>query len=134
MLTGTQQPYDLPPEECVVLVCSYIESLLDAARTSNAVSPPPTKVVIPPPAPTLPTPPDDTRPQTPRRSAEYIAERPNGEITRVIGEEYGIGVGYDEEELQQQRERIALRFSSKTVPKIPLSDYLDRFVTRSEYD
>jgi hypothetical protein len=129
MMTGTQQPYDLPPEECVVLVCSYIESLLEAARTraTNSALPPQMKSTTPPPAPTLPTPPDDTQPAPPRRSAEYVAERPNGEIHPVVGEEYGIGVGYDSVDLQRQRERIALRFSSKTIPKIPLSDYLDRY-------
>ena len=46
----------------------------------------------------------------------------------VFGEEYGIGLGYDEVDLQRQRERIALRFSSKSVPKISILDYLDRFV------
>jgi len=44
----------------------------------------------------------------------------------VFGEEYGIGLGYDEVDLQRQRERIALRFSSKSVPKISILDYLDR--------
>jgi hypothetical protein len=108
-------PYDLPPEECLVLVCAYIESLVVAART-----------VTVPPAPELPTPPDDTQP--PRRSMDYVAERPDGEIHRVLGEEYGIGVGYNEADLQRQRERITLRFSSKTIPKIPLLEYLDRYL------
>jgi len=109
-------PYDLPPEECLVLVCAYIESLVVAART----------VIVPPlpPAPALPTPPDDT--ERPRRSMDYVAERPDGEIHSVLGEEYGIGVGYNEADLQRQRERITLRFSSKTIPKIPLLEYLDR--------
>jgi hypothetical protein len=111
-------PYDLPPDECLILVCSYIESLLVSARTP--ISP------TPPPPPALPTPPDDSQP-APRRSMDYVAERPDGEITPVVGEEYGIGVGYDEADLQRQRERITRRFRSKTIPKIPLLEYLDRF-------
>jgi len=110
-------PYGLPPEECLVLVCHYIESLLVATRNR------PTATVPAPPA--LPTPPDDTQ-SPPRRSMDYIAERPDGVIHSVLGEEYGIGVGYDEADLQRQRERITLRFSSKTIPKIPLLEYLDR--------
>lgn len=74
----------------------------------------------------LPTPPDDP---PPRRSLDYVAERPNGSVERVIGEEYGIGTGYDEDDLRRQREKIALRFSSKTIPSIPISDYLERSVT-----
>src|SRR6202022_4575848 len=97
-------PYDLTPDECMILVCSYIESLLVAARTP--ISP------TPPPLPALPTPPDDSQP-APRRSMDYVAERPDGEITPVVGEEYGIGVGYDESDLQRQRERITRRFRSK---------------------
>jgi hypothetical protein len=111
-------PYDLPPEECLGLVCAYIESLVVAARTVI--------VTTLPPAPALPTPPDDT--QLPRRSMDYVAERPDGVIHPVLGEEYGIGVGYNEVDLQRQRERITLRFSSKTIPKIPLLEYLDRYL------
>jgi hypothetical protein len=109
-------PYDLPPEECLVLVCGYIESLLVAARASATPAPP-----LP-----LPTPPDDVQP-TPRRSLDYVAEHPDGEIHHVLGDECGIGVGYDEGDLQRQRERITLRFSSKTIPQIPLLEYLDRY-------
>jgi hypothetical protein len=114
-----------------MLVCSYIESLLVAAKT---VSSPPKQqhVASPPLQPSLPTPPDEppTRPPPPtsRRSLDYIAERPNGSVIPVFGEEYGMGVGYDEVDLQRQRQRIALRFSSKSVPKISILDYLDRFV------
>ena len=116
-------PYDLPSEECVVLVCAYIESLL--------VEPPPRKQYVPPPPqPSLPTPPDDShRPKTPRRSLDYVAERPDGAITHVLGEEFAIGVGYDEVDLQRQRERIALRFSSKSVPKISILHYLQRYLS-----
>jgi len=118
-----------------MLVCSYIESLLVAAQT---VSSPPKSLhgATPPPPPSLPTPPDEppVRPPPPpsRRSMDYIAERPNGAVMPVFGEEYGIGVGYDEVDLQRQRERIALRFSSKSVPKISILDYLDRFVPAPE--
>ena len=58
---------------------------------------------------------------------EYVAERPDGAIVSVVGDEYSIGVGYDDEDLKRQRERICLRFSSKTIPKIPLFEYLDRY-------
>ena len=122
-MTGTPQPFDLPPEECLVLVCAYIEHLLATAPRSPPSSANDTKAAAP--APALPTPPD-APPPPPRRSLDYVAERPNGSVARVIGEEYGIGTGYDEVDLQRQRERIALRFSSKTVPKIPIADYLER--------
>ena len=119
-MTAVSHPYDLPSEECVVLLCAYIESLL--------VEVPPRKQYTPPPSqPSLPTPPHDPEPpRTPRRSLDYVAERPNGTITHVLGDEYGIGVGYDEVDLQRQRERLALRFSSKTIPTISLLNYLER--------
>jgi hypothetical protein len=114
-----------------MLVCSYIESLV---VTGHTVSSPPKLIneSTSPPQPSLPTPPDEPSvrpgPPVPRRSLDYVAERPNGAITHVLGEEYGIGVGYDELDLQRQRERIALRFSSKSVPKISILDYLDRYL------
>jgi hypothetical protein len=144
-MTTISHPYDLPSEECVMLVCSYIESLLVAAQT---IVPPispltPTRLLstnppLPQP-PSLPTPPEETskhphshspkQPLTPprRRSLDYVAERPNGVIHHVLGKEVSIGVGYDEVDIQRQRERIALRFSSKSVPKISILEYLDRY-------
>jgi len=133
-MTATTQshPYDLPSEECVFLVCAFIESLLSQKRPSSASLQR---------QPDLPTPPEEphngpssengdclspSRP--PRRSLDYVAERPNGLITHVLGEEYGIGDRYGEVDVQQQRERIALRFSSKSTPKIGILDYLERFL------
>jgi hypothetical protein len=142
MMAGVSSPpYDLPPEECVLLVCSYIDSLMLASSP-------------PPPQDPLPTPPDDNPhdehnlnhgdeemqqdtpvseegecpppPAPPRRSLDYVAERPNGAIAHVLGEEFGIGVGYAELDLQHQKQRLALRFSSKEVPKISILDYLER--------
>jgi hypothetical protein len=134
-MTATTQshPYDLPSEECVLLVCAFIESLLSQKRP------------LPPSLqgqPDLPTPPEEPNHNDPssengecvtpsrqsRRSLDYVAERPNGLITQVLGEEYGIGDRYDDVDVQQQRERIALRFSSKSTPKIGILDYLERFL------
>jgi hypothetical protein len=150
-MTATSHPYDLPSEECLMLVCSYIESLLVAVQ--NIVPPisplTPTRLLsITPPLPqppSLPTPPKETpehphshspkTPPTPRRrkSLDYVAERPNGVIHHVRGEEFGIGAGYDEVDIQRQRERIALRFSSKSVPKISILEYLDRYRSPSPF-
>ena|SRR5438876_3919750 len=128
-MTATSHPYDLPSEECVILVCQYIESLV--VGEYPPLSPRP-NLATPPPKPPLPTPPEEhpQRPPSPprRRSLDYVAERPNGTVTHVLGEEFGIGVGYDEVDLQRQRERIALRFSSKSVPKISILEYLDRYI------
>lgn len=128
-MTAASHPYDLPSEECVILLCSYIQSLLAA---SQRVASPPKLVSTPPPCPPLRTAieePQSRSPHSPsRRSLDYVAERPNGAITHVLGDEYSIGVGYDEVDLKRQRERIALRFSSKSVPKISLLDYLERYV------
>ena len=85
----------------------------------------------------LPTPPEegtkDPRNDSPsppaRRSLDYVAERPDGGITPVFGEEFGMFVGYDEVDLQRIRERIALRFSSKSVPQISILEYLHRYVS-----
>lgn len=144
-MTATSHPYDLPSEECIMLVCSYIESLLAAAQTIVPAPSPltPTRLVstTPPPSqpPSLPTPPEETPehphshpPRTPptptrRKSLDYVAERPNGVIHHVHGEEFGIGAGYDEVDIQRQRERIALRFCSKSVPQISILEYLDRY-------
>ena len=127
-MTATSHPYDLPSEECVVLVCRYIESLVGASSPLSS-QPSPKLPPTPPPQPSFPTPPEDNppKPPTPRRSLDYVAERPNGAITHVLGEEFGIGFGYDEVDLQRQRERIALRFSSKSVPKISVLQYLERY-------
>lgn len=140
-MTATSHPYGLPSEECVVLVCSFIESLVMTAQT---IVPPPAKLVSttpPPPVPHLPTSPEENAhpaqrlsPPTPRRSLDYVAERANGAVTHVLGEEFGIGVGFDEADLQRQRERIALRFSSKSVPKISILEYLDRYLLYPFYD
>ena len=117
-MNGNQAPYDLPSEECLILVCSYINSRIAAARTTSS----PEKGE----ATSLPTPPECSSPQPPRRSLDYVAERPNGYTTSINGEEYGIGLGYDEVDLRRQRERISRRFTSKTVPQISISDYLER--------
>lgn len=129
-MTGAySQPFDLPSEECLVLVCSYIDHLLSTAsqrRTLNTVNNNDSLKMTPTTPPLgLPTPPDDP---PPRRSLDYVAERPNGSVARIIGEEYGIGTGYDEDDLRRQREKIGLRFSSKTVPTISISDYLERYL------
>ena len=126
-MTAISHSYDLPSEECVVLVCRYIESLV-GAPSPLGTPPPPKLPPTPPPQPSFPTQQEDITPKPPtrRRSLDYVAERPNGTITPVLGEEFGIGFGYDEVDLQLQRERIALRFSSKSVPKISILQYLER--------
>ena len=126
-MAAASHPYGIPSEECVALVCSYIESLLEVhkQRSSHQLHASSPRQVP------LPNPPEDTpdrsTPPKPRRSLDYVAETPNG-ITYIVGEEYGIGAGYDDVDLQRQRERLALRFSSKSVPQISLKDYLKRFV------
>ena len=132
MAASTTHPYGLPSEECVILVCAYIESLLCQKRPRSTTS-----LRI---QPDLPTPPEEPAhngpqsengecvPRPQRHSLDYVAERPNGSITHVLGEEYGIGEKYDEVDVQQQRERIALRFSSKSSPKIGILDYLERYL------
>jgi len=113
-MTGVQVAYDLPSEECLMLVCSYIDSLIVAGRTASSS----------PPLPSAPN--ESSPPQPPRRSLDYVAERPNGYIASISGEEYGIGVGYDEVAIERQRRRIARRFTSKTIPQIPINQYLER--------
>jgi hypothetical protein len=132
IMTAAPHPYDLPSEECVILLCSYIQSLLVAAQ--RAASSP--KLVSTPPCSPSGTTLEENQSRnphpSPRRSLDYVAERPNGAITHVLGDEYSIGVGFDEVDLQRQRDRIALRFSSKSVPKISLLDYLERCVPREK--
>ena len=146
MTTGVAAAaYDLPPEECIVLLCSYIDSLILAASSSL---PPPQSQETPQQTRPLPTPPQDSNdidhnhlehtintpnsecpstPRTPRRSLDYVAERPNGTVTRVLGGEFGIGVKYGELDSMYQKQRLALRFTSKEVPKISIFDYLERY-------
>ena len=125
-MTEISHPYGLPSEECVILVCSYIESLLVASQTATS---PPKRANTPQPQSSPPTPPDDAQPpRPPRRSLDYVAERPNGILIPVLGEEYGIRFKYDDLDLDRQRESLALRFKSKSVPKISIFDYLERYV------
>jgi hypothetical protein len=134
MASGISPPYDIPPEECVLLVCSYINSLILAAASTPPPSTPPPLIQDP-----LATPPEDAHrpcnasedecppPAQPRRSLDYVAERPNGAVSHVLGEEFGIGVGYAELVLAHQKQRLAKRFTSKEVPKISILDYLERY-------
>jgi len=146
MTTAVTSPaYGLPPEECVLLVCSYIDSLILAASSLPSPQRQEDRQQLHP----LPTPPQDTNhidrkdhlehtidthksenlstSGMPRRSLDYVAERPNGTVTHVLGPEFGIGVGYGEVDIQHQKQRLALRFTSKEVPKISVFDYLERY-------
>jgi hypothetical protein len=59
---------------------------------------------------------------------DYIAERSDGDVTsvQVSGEEFCVGIGYDDIDLDAQRKRLMRRFISKTIPQISLFDYLQR--------
>jgi len=116
----SQCAYDLPTEECIELLCGYIESLItlktNGYGTPNQVSDPGTVSSSSSSTPTC------------RRSLDYIAERSDGEVhpVQATGEEFCVGIGYDDIDLKVQRKRLMRRFISKTIPQIPLFDYLQR--------
>jgi len=149
MTTGVPSPaYGLPPEECVLLICSYIDSLILAASSlPSPQSQENPQQLRPPTAPqdadqighkahiehTIDTHKNEC-PSTsgmPRRSLDYVADRPNGTVTHVLGPEFGVGVGYGEVDMKRQKQRLALRFKSKEVPKISVFDYLERYRSRT---
>jgi hypothetical protein len=105
-----------------VLLCAYIESLLIEVNGYGTPSQPP--------RPSSPSSASSTPSR--RRSLDYVAERPDGEIASLVGEEFCVGIGYEDIDLDLQRKRLMRRFISKSIPQISLFDYLQRYACMDE--